>query len=411
MNSLEATNNWTHLSFGELFDIKKGSGLSKDKLSADGKYSCILYGELYTRYNEVIDQVINRTNTNEGIPSEKGDLLIPASTTTTGIDLAIASSLKKEGILLGGDINILRRKPSAPKYNSDYLAYYLTNIKRYEIAKVAQGTTIVHLYAKDLKDIRIALPPIDIQDRIVNIIESTNQAIKNSQNNINLAEILKKSLMQVLFTRGIGHTEFRQTEIGEIPEDWEVKLLDDVAKRGTGHTPNKKNPNYYHGGVKWVSLTDSSKLDKGVISVTCKEISNEGINNSSAVLHNAGTVILSRDAGVGKSAILGCEMAVSQHFVTWRCEECLNNWFLYYYLQYKKTVFENIAIGSTIKTIGMPYFKQMKMIVPPIHEQEKIADILQLIDNQIEVNEKLKAKQEQLKRGLMQDLLTGKVEL
>jgi type I restriction enzyme S subunit len=273
----------------------------------------------------------------------------------------------------------------------------------------AKGTTRFNLSKSDFLKTVISIPPIESQKRIATILESVDKLLAATQSDIDQAEKLKKALMHQLFTKGIGHTKFKQTEIGEIPENWTVTLLDNVTKRGTGHTPNKKNPNYYNGGIKWVSLTDSNKLDNGVITKTSKQISHEGIKNSSAVLHKAGTVILSRDAGVGKSAILGDAMAVSQHFVTWTCGDQLNNWFLYYYLQYKKAVFENIASGSTIKTIGMPFFKQMKIIVPKKQEQERIAEILQSIDKQIEVNKRLKAKQEQLKQGLMQDLLARKV--
>lgn len=100
-----------------------------------------------------------------------------------------------------------------------------------------------------------------------------------------------------------------------LPEGWRLRLLDHVAKRGSGHTPSKDFPEYWNGGIKWVSLADSSQLDQGLIAKTDKEISETGIRKSSAVLHPAGTVVLSRDAGVGKSAVLGEAMAVSQHFI------------------------------------------------------------------------------------------------
>ena len=106
---------------------------------------------------------------------------------------------------------------------------------------------------------------------------------------------------------------------------------------------------YYNGGIKWVSLADSNKLDNGYIYGTKIEVSKEDLENSSAVLHPPGTVIISRDAGVGKSAILHTAMAVSQHFIVWVCDNSkLSNWFLYYILQILKPKFENVAMGSTI---------------------------------------------------------------
>ncbi|AMK75940.1 MULTISPECIES: restriction endonuclease subunit S [Methylomonas] len=194
------------------------------------------------------------------------------------------------------------------------------------------------------------------------------------------------------------------------PSDWRYDYLDKFAKRGSGHTPDKEIPEYWNGGIKWISLADSSKLDNGYIYETDKEISEEGIKNSSAVLHPQGTVVLSRDAGVGKSAVMSSPMAVSQHFIAWRCDnsEKINSWFLYNWLQLMKPEFERQAVGSTIKTIGLPYFKKLKIAAPPIAQQQKIAQILSSWDKAIEKLEALTAAKQKRKKALMQQLLTGK---
>lgn len=195
-----------------------------------------------------------------------------------------------------------------------------------------------------------------------------------------------------------------------VPEGWDESLLDKVAGRKSGHTPDKKRPEYWNGGIKWVSLADSGELDDGLISETDKEISELGIANSSAVLLPKGTVVLSRDAGVGKSAILGERMAVSQHFIAWECDgpSQLHNWFLYYWLQMKKGFFERQAVGSTIKTIGLPLFKKLRIQHPPYAEQKKIAEILSTWDRAIEVAEAQLVCARTQKRALMQQLLTGR---
>src|SRR4051794_14100235 len=95
----------------------------------------------------------------------------------------------------------------------------------------------------------------------------------------------------------------KQTEVGAIPEDWAVVLLDSVARRGSGHTPDKTHPEYWGGKIKWISLQDSDRLDRLYIRETAANITPAGIANSSAKMHPNGTVVLSRDAGVGKSAI------------------------------------------------------------------------------------------------------------
>jgi len=116
---------WEEVSLDKLFDFKKGQELSKEKLDENGIFECILYGELYTTYSEVIKQIKSKTNIDEGIKSKIDDILIPASTTTSAIDLAIASTIQKDNVLLGGDINILRKKKN--NINGEFIAKYLTH--------------------------------------------------------------------------------------------------------------------------------------------------------------------------------------------------------------------------------------------------------------------------------------------
>lgn len=148
-----------------------------------------------------------------------------------------------------------------------------------------------------------------------------------------------------------------------------------------------------------------------LIDSTAAKISEKGLANSSAVLHPAGTVVLSRDAGVGKSAVMRYDMAVSQHFMAWHCGPGLNNFFLYYTLQHRKHEFERIAAGSTIKTIGLSYFKELNVLLPPRHEQDCIAAAMLDADALIDSLEQLLTKKRQIKQGAMQELLTGKRRL
>lgn len=188
--------------------------------------------------------------------------------------------------------------------------------------------------------------------------------------------------------------------------------LESIAQRGSGHTPSQKYPGYWNGGCLWLSLADTAKLDRGYVAATKKQISIQGIQNSSAVLHPKNTVVLLRDAGVGKSAILGVEMAVSQHFITWRCDEKnIHHRYLYQWLQWKKPEFERIASGSTVQTIGVPYFKKLAIELPAIQSQQMIANQLFLCDLGAQTAEKLAVALEKRKLGLIQQLLTGRRRL
>jgi type I restriction enzyme S subunit len=207
---------------------------------------------------------------------------------------------------------------------------------------------------------------------------------------------------------GVG---YKQTEVGLIPGDWDVALLDSVAKRGSGHTPDRNHPEYWDGDIKWISLKDSDRLDALYIDDTTDRITPAGIANSSATLHPAGTVVLSRDAGVGKSAIMTDAMAVSQHFMAWVCGPRLDNRFLYYWLQAKKAEFERIAFGNTIKTIGLAYFKKLKIPLPQLKEQQKISAALTDMGAVISELANHIAKKRDVKTAARQQLLTGKRRL
>jgi type I restriction enzyme S subunit len=214
---------------------------------------------------------------------------------------------------------------------------------------------------------------------IADCLDSVDALIAAQGRKVEALRAHKKGLMQQLFPQeGETQPRLRFPEF-EGTGEWEEKHLESLAKRGSGHTPSKSKPEYYDGGIKWISLADSKRLDQGLISETEVEISAEGIKKSSAVLHKAGSVLISRDAGIGKSAVMALPMAVSQHFIVWACEDRkLSNWFLYHLLQRSKPLFERAAIGSTIKTIGLQFFIDLRFRVPSRPEQQRIADCLTL---------------------------------
>lgn len=303
-----------------------------------------------------------------------------------------------------------------------FLFYQLLFI-RPQVYKFTSQTTQSNLNARSVRRLPIAYPKDKAaQRKIAAILTTIDTAIEQTEALIEKYQHIKAGLMHDLFTRGVlpnGQLRppreqapelYQETAIGWIPRDWQYELLDNLAHRGSGHTPNKDHPEYWNDGVKWVSLADSNKLDQLYISDTELEISHKGIVNSSAVLHPAGIVVLSRDAGVGKSAITTEPMAVSQHFMCWKCDQKMDNHYLYYWLQFNKRTFENIAMGSTILTIGLPYFKRLRIACPvELFEQQAIANKLKSADTRIFAMQNDLAKLRKQKLGLMQDLLTGKV--
>lgn len=199
---------WREVRLDEIFQFKKGQGLSKKAVVEDGLTPCVLYGELYTHYGDVIRAVKSCTNSNGGVPSKTGDVLIPASTTTTGIDLANATAVLEDGIRLSGDINILR--PLETDTDPRFMARLLTYAETFKLARRAQGSTIVHLYGSHLKDIVISVPSHEEQVAISDAIDLTEGPVQALQGKLQTLKTEKAALMQQLLT---GKRRVKLTEV------------------------------------------------------------------------------------------------------------------------------------------------------------------------------------------------------
>ena len=189
---------WEETILGEVADVIKGRGLSRAKVTASATQPCILYGELFTVYGRTITNVVSRTDSDEGLASVSDDILMPGSTTTTGIDLATASALLVDGVALGGDINVIRRK--AQDYEATFLANYLTHAKRIAIAEIAQGITIHHLYGRDLRCLALQLPSLSEQTAIAAVLCDMDEDVVVLEAKLNKARQLKQGMMQELLT-------------------------------------------------------------------------------------------------------------------------------------------------------------------------------------------------------------------
>ena len=306
---------------------------------------------------------------------------------------------------------VLRRRFEG---SDDYFKHYLKTdtfirILTKNLEGLRDGKMISY---KQFSELLLPVPCPSEQEKIADCLNSVDELIAARARKLDALKTHKKGLLQQLFPREGETQPSRRFPEFKDASPWEVKRLEALAKRGSGHTPSKSFNHYYGGGIKWVSLADSRLLDCGLISDTKIDISTQGIENSSAVLHAAGSVLISRDAGVGKSAVMKFPMAVSQHFIVWDCNSLLlSNWFLYYLLQKMKPLFERVATGSTIKTIGLPFFKELRISVPSLPEQQRIATCLTSLDDlisaQIQRLEALKTH----KNGLMQQLFPAPEEV
>ncbi|MGQ0333871.1 restriction endonuclease subunit S [Halomonas elongata] len=166
--------------------------------------------------------------------------------------------------------------------------------------------------------------------------------------------------------------------LGEVPAHWDVARVKYAAKLESGHTPNKERPEYWGGGIPWVSLNDSKQLAKvDYISETKHTISELGVVNSSARHLPKGAVVFTRDATIGLAAITAREMTVSQHLIAWICQTSIvtpEYLLLVFYAMADEL--DRYTFGATIKTIGMPDVRSLTMPLPPLSEQKKVVDFV-----------------------------------
>uniref|UniRef100_UPI003AF82557 restriction endonuclease subunit S n=1 Tax=Thiolapillus sp. TaxID=2017437 RepID=UPI003AF82557 len=165
---------WEVKRLGEIGKISKGKGISKSDIKPNGALPCIRYGELYTHYGEVIRDVVSFTDANPGnlVLSEENDVIIPASGETKE-DIATASCVSVKGVALGGDLNIFYSP-----MNGMFLAYYIRGNLKFEISKVAQGNSVVHLYTTQLEKLKLAVPPYPKeQQKIAHCLSSLDEVI------------------------------------------------------------------------------------------------------------------------------------------------------------------------------------------------------------------------------------------
>ena len=152
------------------------------------------------------------------------------------------------------------------------------------------------------------------QKKIASILTSVDEVIENTEKQIDKLQDLKKATMNELLTKGIGHTEFKDSELGEIPKNWGVKKLEEVGQIIGGGTPASENENYWGGEIQWVTPKEITKLNGRYIEETERTLTKKGLEESSAKLHPKGTIFLTSRASIGFAAINTVPMATNQGF-------------------------------------------------------------------------------------------------
>ena len=205
----EFTEEWKAEQLDNIATLSKGIGISKEQLSEDGE-PCILYGELYTKYkSEIIKQVESKTDINGSKlkRSKANDVIIPCSG-ETAVDIATARCVPFDNILFGGDLNVI----SLHQYDGAFMSYQLNGKRKYDIARVAQGVSIVHLYGEHLKAIKTYNPTLPEQQKIAKLLSLLDDRIDTQNKIIEKYESLIKGLNNIL----LYGTEGKYVCLGDI---------------------------------------------------------------------------------------------------------------------------------------------------------------------------------------------------
>ena len=335
---------------------------------------------------------------------KKGDILFSRRGDVARFGLITEES---EGALCGTGC----LKASISKENSAlFLSYFLqkSTVRKW-LEQNAVGQTMLNLNTTILSELPIMVASSkQEQQKIAKILSTWDKAISTTERLIDNTIQQKKALMQQLLT---GKKRLLDDEGERFEGEWEEVSVGSLGKIYSGGTPSTSNTEYWDGDINWITPTDITKQDSRYINSSLKKITLEGLENSSAKLVPAGSLLICTRATIGAMAITSHEMCTNQGFKNIVPNSETNIVFVYYLLTYNKHRMISKASGSTFLELSKTSFESMRFRMPPLKEQQKIASVLTNADKEIDLLEQQLADLQQEKKALMQVLLTGKVRV
>lgn len=282
-------------------------------------------------------------------------------------------------------------------YDDKFMVFYLSKLN---LNKYASQSAQPIISGQKIYEIKIILPPLEEQQKIAEILSTNDELITKTDKLIEKTKEIKQGLMQELLTKGIGHTEFKDSELGEIPSNWEVNKLNQISDIIMGQSPDSKSYNEKGQGLPlFQGCTEFGYMYPKILKWSTQ------ITKVAKPLD----ILISVRAPVGVININNVEACIGRGLASIQNKENSYNKYVYYLMLKQKTYLSKLSQGSTFDAINSSDLKNLKIPIPPLAEQKQIADILTSVDKKIEALGKRKQKLEEIKKGLMQDLLTGKV--
>mgnify|MGYP005937859163 FL=1 len=390
----DKSSRWSLAHLGEIVEFKKGKGISKSDISNNGTYPCVRYGELYTIYNEKIDKIQSKTNCNpnEHVVSKSGDILIPASG-ETAVDIARASAILRSDVILGGDINIL--SPKSNSLNSLFLSYSIVGKKKMELAKMAQGNSVVHLYPNQLKTLEIWIPLIDEQTKIADFLSTIDEKIKLLTQQHYLLGQYRKGLIQNILSKEL---RFKDENEKEFPEWNLVRLGNYLIRYNEKSTENNQYPvltssregiyfqkDYFNGE------DIASKNNIGYNVVPKGYFTYRHMSDDLVFKFNINTLC---DKGIVSTLYPVFTTKLNALFLQLKLNE--GNEFRDYAIQQKQ--------GGSRTYMYYSKLESLKLMIPNTAEQTKIANFISAFDDKIAAKKTELDKLKTWKQGLLQQM-------
>ena len=352
---------WKKSLLGQIADITKGSGISKEQLSNQGT-PCILYGELYTKYkSEIINEVYSKTTLNPSslVKSQANDVIIPCSG-ETAIDISTARCVPYNNILLGGDLNIIQLKSQ----DGGFFAYQLNGVRKYDIARIAQGVSVVHLYGENLKRIKVCYPTVEEQRKITSLLSLIDERISTQNKIIEDLKNLKSALLDLLFQNN---------------NKWATYCIGDVLTIGNGK--------------------DYKHLKKGNIPVYGTGGYMLSVDN---YLHEGESVCIGRKGTIDMPMFLtGKFWTVDTLFYTYNFRNIFPKFCYYLFTMIN---WQRYSEASGVPSLSKATIEKIKVSVPGLNEQEHICSILDSINNKIDIERAILAKLKVQKSYLLRQM-------
>ena len=364
-----STFSWEQRKAIDIADYSKGNGYSKGDLT-DAGTPIILYGRLYTKYQFAISEVDTFAFPRNGaVYSQGNEVIVPASGETAE-DIARASAVEKSGVLLGGDLNILR---PFDFINPLFLALAISNGEpQKELAKKAQGKSVVHIHNTDIQEVTIAYPSRTEQDRIVSVFRQLDNLITLHQREC------------ISFT-GRADRLILTANKKRTTSSWEQRKLGELGTITTGNTPSTSIPDYYSDyGIVWVTPTD---ICENITFESARKLSDLGQQVGRVVPKN--TILVTCIASIGKNTMLGNTGSFNQQINGLTPNE---NKYDPYFLLTESALWsakmKGSAASGTMQIVNRTEFSELKTWLPSLIEQQAIGAFFKQLDNLITLHQR-----------------------